>query len=89
MQLELLGAAASRPGPQGVVARVVLRDAAGREVRAVPPAAVTADAGGRLVRAIGFGLDDVAPGRYVLRLEARDERTGDSTRGAGAQSADG
>jgi len=78
VQLELLGAAASRPASPGILARVVLRDATGREVRAVPPAAVAADAGGRLVRAIGFGLDDVAPGRYVLRLEAHDERTGET-----------
>ena len=92
VQLELLGAAASRPGPQGVVARVVLRDAAGREVRAVPPAAVTADAGGRLVRAIGFGLDDVGAGtlraaaRGARRAHRRDVR---ARRGARAEGADG
>ena len=76
VQLELLGVPAPRQGGRGVTARVLLRDEAGREVRAVPPGAVVPDAGGRLVRALGFGLDDVAPGRYVLSLEGQDERTG-------------
>jgi hypothetical protein len=30
------------------------------------------------VRAIGFALDDLEPGRYRLRLEARDEKAGDT-----------
>jgi VWFA-related protein len=76
VQLELLGVPAPRPGQPGVTARVLLRDEAGRDVRAVPSGAVAPDADGRLVRALGFGLDDVAPGRYVLSLEGRDERTG-------------
>jgi len=76
VQLEVLGADAPTAGGRGVVAQVRLQDAAGREVRAVPPGAVAADPSGRLVRAIGFGLDDVAPGRYALVLEARDERSG-------------
>jgi hypothetical protein len=78
VQLELLGVPAPRPGRRGVTARVLLRDEAGREVRAVPPGPVVPDAGGRLVRALGFALDDLAPGRYVVYLEARDERTGDT-----------
>jgi hypothetical protein len=78
VQLELLGAPSPRPRQPGVTARVLLRDGTGREVRAVPPAAVVPDAGGRLVRALGFALDDLAPGRYVLVLEGRDERTGDT-----------
>jgi len=76
VQLELLGVPAPRPAGRGVTARVTLRDETGREVRAVPPGPVVPDAGGRLVRALGFGLDDVTPGRYVLVLEGRDERTG-------------
>jgi VWFA-related protein len=76
VQVELLGVPAPRPGERGVIARVVLRDEAGREVRAVPWGPVEPDADGRLVRALGFTLDDLAPGRYVLFLEGRDERTG-------------
>jgi hypothetical protein len=68
VQLEVLGARG------GVTARVVLRDASGREVRAVPEAPVSPDPSGRLVRAIGFALDDVPPGRHVLALEARDAK---------------
>jgi hypothetical protein len=78
VQLELLGVPAPRPGQRGVTARVRLRDETGREVRAVPPGAVVSGAGGRLVRALGFALDDLAPGRYTLVLEAQDERTGDT-----------
>jgi VWFA-related protein len=76
VQLELLGVPAPSPGRPGVTARVRLRDEAGHEVRAVPPGAVQPDPAGRLVRALGFSLDDVAPGRYALSLEGRDERTG-------------
>jgi VWFA-related protein len=76
VQLELLGVGAPRAGQRGVTARVRLRDEAGREVRAVPPGPVVPDADDRLVRALGFALDELAPGRYVLSLEGRDERTG-------------
>lgn len=72
VQLELLGAKG------GVEARVLVRDAAGQDVRSVPWARVAPDPSGRLVRALGFSLDDVAPGRYALRLEARDAKTGEN-----------
>jgi VWFA-related protein len=81
VQLELLGVDAG-PGTRGIDARVALRDDGGREVRAVPWGPVPADPAGRLVRAIGFGLDDVPPGRYVLVLEGRDERSGAACRHA-------
>ncbi|HYN05418.1 MAG TPA: VWA domain-containing protein [Vicinamibacteria bacterium] len=74
VQFEVLGAPAGR----GVTARVVLRDETGREVRAVPSAAVEPDAGGRLSRMLGFALDDLGPGRYELVLEAKDEKTAET-----------
>jgi VWFA-related protein len=74
VQLEVLGARGA------VAARVVLRDASGREVRAVPEAPVAPDPSGRLVRAIGFALDDVPPGRYALALEARDAKAAEPCR---------
>jgi hypothetical protein len=76
VQLELLGVPAPRAGGRGVVARVALRDEAGRDVRSVPEGPVVPDGAGRLVRAVGFTLDDARPGRYAVLLEGRDERTG-------------
>jgi hypothetical protein len=80
VQLELLGTKPPRAGERGLLARVLLRDASGREVRAVPWGPVAPDPAERLVRAIGFGLDELTPGRYVLSLEARDERSGEGCR---------
>jgi VWFA-related protein len=75
-EFEVFGAAPSSAGGPRVVAGLELVGADGGVARKADLTPIAPDAGGRVVRLVGMGLEGMAEGSYELVLKVRDETSG-------------